>query len=106
MGLVNTRFTFRMKRGMCMAQNHLCRRAPRSEWPRSKRLDPSDRKMARPLGMKPSLVTVANGHLGNNLCRQLSARAERLQAMIPATADPAPPAGLALEAVRVSVVDA
>jgi nucleoside-diphosphate-sugar epimerase len=26
--------------------------------------------------MKPSLVTGANGHLGNNLCRQLIARGE------------------------------
>ncbi|TMA94241.1 MAG: NAD-dependent epimerase/dehydratase family protein, partial [Deltaproteobacteria bacterium] len=92
-----------MKRGMCMAQNHLCRRAQRSEWPR---LDPSDRKMARPLGMKPSLVTGANGHLGNNLCRQLRARGERVRAMIRASADPAPLAGLDVEVVRGDIMDA
>ena len=62
--------------------------------------------MARPLGMKPSLVTGANGHLGNNLCRQLCARGERVRAMIRASADPAPLAGLDVEVVRGDIMDA
>ena len=44
---------------------------------------------ARPLPrravMKPTLVTGANGHLGNNLCRQLVARGERVRAMPPSS---------------------
>jgi len=39
--------------------------------------------------MKPTLVTGANGHVGNNLCRALVARGERVRAMIRASADPA-----------------
>ena len=32
--------------------------------------------------MKPTLVTGANGHVGNNICRLLVARGERVRAMI------------------------
>jgi dihydroflavonol-4-reductase len=56
--------------------------------------------------MKPSLVTGANGHLGNNLCRQLIARGERVRAMIRASADPAPLAGLEVEIVHGDIMDA
>lgn len=56
--------------------------------------------------MKPTLVTGANGHVGNNLCRQLVARGERVRAMIRASADPAPLAGLDLEIVRGDIMDA
>lgn len=56
--------------------------------------------------MKPTLVTGANGHVGNNLCRQLVARGERVRAMIRASADPAPLAGLDVEIVRGDIMDA
>jgi dihydroflavonol-4-reductase len=56
--------------------------------------------------MKPTLVTGANGHVGNNLCRLLVARGERVRAMIRANADPAPLAGLDLEIVRGDILDA
>jgi dihydroflavonol-4-reductase len=55
--------------------------------------------------MKPTLVTGANGHVGNNLCRQLVERGERVRAMIRASADPAPLAGLDLEIVRGDIMD-
>src|SRR5438876_680055 len=55
--------------------------------------------------MKPTLVTGANGHLGNNLCRLLVARGEPVRAMIRPSADPAPLAGLDLEIVRGDIVD-
>src|SRR5262245_498087 len=55
--------------------------------------------------MKPTLVTGANGHVGNNLGRQLVARGERVRAMIRASADPAPLAGLDLEVVRGDIMD-
>ena len=56
--------------------------------------------------MNPTLVTGANGHVGNNLCRQLVARGERVRAMIRASADPAPLAGLDVEIVRGDILDA
>ncbi len=56
--------------------------------------------------MKPTLVTGANGHLGNNICRQLVERGEKVRAMIRASADPAPLAGLDLEIVRGDIMDA
>jgi dihydroflavonol-4-reductase len=56
--------------------------------------------------MKPTLVTGANGHLGNNICRQLVARGEPVRAMIRASADPAPLAGLDLQIVRGDILDA
>ena len=56
--------------------------------------------------MKPTLVTGANGHLGNNLCRLLVERGERVRAMLRASADPAPLAGLDVEIVRGDILDA
>src|SRR5437867_3110571 len=56
--------------------------------------------------MKPTLVTGANGHLGNNLCRQLVARGESVRAMMRASADPAPLTGLPVEIVRGDIMDA
>ena len=56
--------------------------------------------------MKPTLVTGANGHVGNNVCRQLVQRGERVRAMIRANADPAPLAGLEVEIVRGDILDA
>jgi dihydroflavonol-4-reductase len=56
--------------------------------------------------MKPTLVTGANGHLGNNICRQLVARGESVRAMIRASADPKPLEGLALEIVGGDILDA
>src|SRR5262249_57079926 len=56
--------------------------------------------------MKPTLVTGANGHVGNNLCRLLVQRGEAVRAMIRAGADPAPLAGLDVEIVRGDILDA
>jgi len=55
---------------------------------------------------KPTLVTGANGHLGNNLCRLLVERDELVRAMIRRNADPAPLAGLDVEIVRGDILDA
>ena len=55
--------------------------------------------------MKPTLVTGANGHIGNNICRLLAARGERVRAMMRRTADPAPLAGLDVEIVRGDIMD-
>jgi dihydroflavonol-4-reductase len=55
--------------------------------------------------MKPTLVTGATGHVGNNLCRLLVARGERVRAMIRASADPAPLAGLDVEIVHGDLLD-
>jgi len=55
--------------------------------------------------MKPTLVTGANGHLGNNLCRLLRERGEPVRAMIRASADPAPLADLGVDIVRGDVLD-
>jgi dihydroflavonol-4-reductase len=55
---------------------------------------------------KPTLVTGANGHLGNNLCRLLVERGERVRAMIRRNADPSPLAGLDVEIVRGDILDA
>jgi dihydroflavonol-4-reductase len=57
--------------------------------------------------MKPTLVTGANGHLGNNVCRLLAQRGEPVRAMMRASADPAPVAGLpGVEVVRGDIMDA
>ena len=56
--------------------------------------------------MKPTLVTGANGHVGNNVCRMLVARGERVRAMIRGSADPEPLRGLDLEIVRGDILDA
>jgi dihydroflavonol-4-reductase len=55
---------------------------------------------------KPTLVTGANGHLGNNLCRLLVERGERVRAMIRSSADPAPLAGLDVEIVHGDILKA
>ncbi|HZR82370.1 MAG TPA: NAD-dependent epimerase/dehydratase family protein [Candidatus Binatia bacterium] len=55
--------------------------------------------------MRPTLVTGANGHVGNNVCRQLAERGEPVRAMIRASADPAPLAGLDVEIVRGDIMD-
>ena len=48
---------------------------------------PWRRRVGRGRGgrMQPTLVTGANGHVGNNLCRLLLARGERVRAMVRAT---------------------
>lgn len=56
--------------------------------------------------MKPTLVTGANGHVGNNLCRALVARGETVRAMLRRTADPTPLAGLDVEIVHGDILDA
>jgi dihydroflavonol-4-reductase len=55
--------------------------------------------------MKPTLVTGANGHVGNNLCRLLVERGEKVRAMIRATADPEALRGLDVEIVRGDIMD-
>lgn len=55
--------------------------------------------------MGPTLVTGANGHVGNNLCRLLVARGERVRAMIRASADPTPLRDLQLEIVHGDILD-
>lgn len=55
--------------------------------------------------MKPTLVTGANGHVGNNVCRLLVERGERVRAMLRAKADPMPLRGLDLEVVRGDILD-
>ena len=56
--------------------------------------------------MKPTLVTGANGHVGNNVCRLLRERSEPVRAMIRASADPAPLADLGVEIVHGDILDA
>jgi dihydroflavonol-4-reductase len=56
--------------------------------------------------MKPTLVTGANGHVGNNVCRLLRERGEPVRAMIRATADPAAIADLGVEIVHGDILDA
>jgi dihydroflavonol-4-reductase len=56
--------------------------------------------------MKPTLVTGANGHVGNNICRMLVARGERVRAMIRPSADPEPLRGLDLDIVHGDILDA
>src|SRR5206468_4190772 len=89
-----------MKRGMCMG--------PRVAEKRGYVTPPVDpaRRRWHAAAMKPTLVTGANGHLGNNLCRQLVARAEPVRAMIRPNADPASLAGLEVELVRGDITDA
>ena len=50
--------------------------------------------------MRPTLVTGANGHVGNNICRLLAQRGDPVRAMMRDTADPAPLQGLDVEIVR------
>jgi dihydroflavonol-4-reductase len=55
--------------------------------------------------MKPTLVTGANGHVGNNICRMLVARGERVRAMIRPSADVEPLRGIDVEIVRGDIMD-
>jgi dihydroflavonol-4-reductase len=55
--------------------------------------------------MRPTLVTGANGHVGNNICRLLVQRGEAVRAMIRASADPAPLQGLDVDIVRGDILD-
>jgi len=54
---------------------------------------------------KPTLVTGANGHVGNNLCRLLIERGDRVRAMIRRSADPTPLAGLDVEVVHGDIMN-
>ncbi len=54
---------------------------------------------------KTTLVTGANGHIGNNLCRLLVERGERVRAMIRGSADPSPLAGLDVEIVHGDILN-
>ncbi len=56
--------------------------------------------------MRPTLVTGANGHVGNNICRLLAQRGEPVRAMIRDSADPAPLHGLDVEVVSGDILDA
>ncbi len=55
--------------------------------------------------MKPTLVTGANGHVGNNICRLLVERGEPVRAMIRPSADPRPLETLDVEIVRGDILD-
>jgi len=55
--------------------------------------------------MKPTLVTGANGHVGNNICRLLAARGEPVRAMVRASADTKLLDGLGVEVVRGDIMD-
>jgi dihydroflavonol-4-reductase len=55
---------------------------------------------------RPTLVTGANGHLGNNLSRLLVERGEHVRAMIRRSADPAPLDGVDVEIVRGDIMNA
>ena len=55
--------------------------------------------------MKPTLVTGANGHVGNNICRMLVERGERVRAMLRDSASDEPLRGLDLEIVRGDIMD-
>jgi dihydroflavonol-4-reductase len=56
--------------------------------------------------MKPILVTGGNGHVGNNLCRLLVSRGERVRAMMRPSADAASLNGVDVEIVRGDILDA
>jgi len=55
--------------------------------------------------MKPTLVTGANGHVGNNVVRLLVERGEPVRAMMRASADTAAVDGLGVEVVRGDILD-
>jgi len=56
--------------------------------------------------MRPTLVSGANGHVGNNICRLLVQRGESVRAMIRESADPAPLRGLDVEIAHGDILDA
>lgn len=55
--------------------------------------------------MRPTLVTGANGHVGNNICRLLVQRGEPVRALIRESADPAPLHGMDVEVVYGDILD-
>jgi dihydroflavonol-4-reductase len=55
--------------------------------------------------MRPTLVTGANGHVGNNIIRLLTRRGEPVRAMMRSSADPAPLEGLDVEVVYGDILD-
>src|SRR5262249_36883410 len=55
--------------------------------------------------MRPTLVTGANGHVGNNIFRLPPHRGEPVRAMIRASADPAPLHGVDVEVVQGDILD-
>jgi dihydroflavonol-4-reductase len=55
--------------------------------------------------MRPTLVTGANGHVGNNICRLLTRRGEPVRAMMRSSADPAPLEGLDVDVVYGDILD-
>jgi dihydroflavonol-4-reductase len=56
--------------------------------------------------MKPTLVTGANGHVGNNICRLLTERGEPVRGMIRPSADAKALEALGVEIVRGDILDA
>ena len=56
--------------------------------------------------MKSALVTGANGHVGNNICRLLLGRHERVRGMIRPSADGKPLEDMGVEVVRGDIMDA
>jgi dihydroflavonol-4-reductase len=56
--------------------------------------------------VKPTVVTGANGHVGNNICRLLAERGEPVRAMIRSSADAKSLEGLGVEIVRADILDA
>src|SRR5262249_56181298 len=65
----------------------------------------SGENLAWEVRMRPTLVTGANGHVGNNICRLLVQRGEPVRAMIRASADPAPLEGLDVQVVYGDILD-
>jgi dihydroflavonol-4-reductase len=55
--------------------------------------------------MKPTAVTGANGHLGNNICRLLAGRGERVRAIVRPAADAGPLEEMGVEVVRGDLLD-
>src|SRR4029450_8778865 len=92
---------------------HTWRRSPASTARPEKRL-----RIERPLAyvrpknlaregvsMRPTLVTGANGHVGNNICRSLVQRGEPVRAMMRASADAAPLHGLDVDVITGDILD-
>jgi dihydroflavonol-4-reductase len=56
--------------------------------------------------MKPTLVTGANGHIGNNICKLLAERGEPVRAMMRESASDEAVRGLGVEVVRGDIMNA
>src|SRR5262249_25034916 len=65
----------------------------------------SGENLAWEVRMRPTLVTGANGHVGNNICRLLVQRGEPVRAMIRSSADPAALEGLDVQVVYGDILD-